>query len=236
MLSELARVLLRILAVTHIFLLIWTYGVEYDTCRNVSLPTLVPPSDYETSEERKTMGKNFHAAALFDVFCILFILIVSNKTQGKHDIRGFARWVPAWMIAYNIAFRARHTYGDSSDKQSCSSLNCPTTAFSFNLTGCKTFKGLNTFFIDWQVRSNWCAIPTWYSDENDVTRVCPGGLINTPDVASCYRYGCEHTPQHRYIAVRMILWSSVVLAFLALTPYCPMEGRKLQSQSQKKFV
>lgn len=236
MLSELARVALRILAVTHVCLLIWTYGVEYDTCRDVSLPNLAAPSDFEASEKRAAMGKNFHSAAFFDVFCIILIFTTSSKKKGNHDMRGIARWIPAWMIAYSIAFRARHTYGDSSDKESCSSLNCPTTVFSVNLTGCKTFQGFDTFFIDWQVRSNWCAIPTWYNNDNNVLDVCPGGLINTPDVASCYRYGCEHTPQHRYIAVRMILWSAVALAILALIPYCPMEGRKLQSQSQKKFV
>lgn len=223
MLIDGCRMLLRMLPFAHISLLLWLYVPEITTCSDMELPTASVSNDLQVARERAARGSYFYAAAIVDVFSMIAIVLSSSVRAGYHDLRGYGRWIPVLMLASGIAFRARYTHCVPNDPECCDGLGCPTTSFSTDFAGCSSQGPFDAFYIDWHDRNNWCALPLWYQTTNAAS-LC-GGLQNTPDVASCYRYGCSALAPARYNGVRMVIWSSTLFAVLALVPYQKLSVR-----------
>ena len=212
MLIEVCRALLPIMACAHVILSLWVYVPEITACADMHLPTVSRLNDLIEAQDRASKGVYFYAALCIDIVCMVYITLVSSPSAGRHDIRGYSRWVPAIMLVSTISFRARYMYCTPHDPECCESLQCPTTAFAMSMPGCTA----NTFPVDWHDRQSWCAMPSWYTSH--AAKVC-GGLASTPDVASCYRYGCSPLVPVQYNGTRVIMWSSILFALLSLVPY-----------------
>lgn len=217
MLSDVARALVRVLPVMHAVLCVWLYVPEFTTCKNMNLPYEIVANDLDVARARAKRGSYFHGATVIDLFGMILIVVASQKRVARHDLTGLARWLPVCMMSSNIAFRARYTFGWADDPESCDGLQCPTSRYSLDMSGCYNADSLYTFEVDWRNRDNWCALPHWYQTTNAAS-VCRG-LENTPDVSSCYRYGCTKSVPHRYVAVRMVIMSSFLFALVCLVPY-----------------
>jgi len=220
MLIDACRMLLRMLPCAYVSMLIWLYVPELTTCGDMSLPTASVSTDLRVARERAARGSYYHAAAIVDVFSMMTIILASSKRAGYHDLRGYSRWVPVLMLSSGIAFRARYTHCVPNDPECCDGLGCPTTSYSVDLAGCAAQGPVDSFYIDWHDRNNWCALPRWYQTTNAAS-LC-GGLQNTPDVSSCYRYGCSALAPTRYYGARMLIWCSTLFAIMALVPYAPL--------------
>lgn len=225
MISLVGRLMVRMLPFAHVMLLAWLLVPEFTACSDMRLPVIHRGSDLETARFRASRGSYFYAAAGIDLFCMIVIVCVSSKRSGAHDLRGAMRWVPALMVASNIAFRARYTFCAPNDTECCDGLQCPISSYSTDFAGCASNQEFDSFYIDWRDRSNWCAIPKWYQTSNAAT-LC-NGLQNTPDVASCYRYGCSTLSPERYNGVRIVIALSFLFALFSLLPYEAHPGREV---------
>lgn len=223
MLSDVARALVRILPVMHAALCVWLYVPEFGTCENMNLPYEMVSNDLTIARTRAKEGTYFHAATAIDLLSMMLIVAAFRVHGARHDLYGLARWLPVVMLVSNLAFRVRYTFGTSEDRESCGGLKCPVSRYSMDMEGCYNSDLLYTFEVDWRDRDNWCALPRWYQLTNAAS-VCRG-LENTPDVASCYRYGCTKSVPHRYVGVRMIIMSSFLFAIAALVPYSRMHRK-----------
>lgn len=219
MLVESCRALLPMMACAHVVLLLWVHVPEITACSDMQLPTVSRISDLVVARNRASNGVWFYAASFVDVVSMAYVLLVSSPSAGRHDVRGYSRWVPAAMLVSTIAFRARYMFCTPNDPECCESLQCPTTDFTVALPGCSA----STFAVDWHSRQSWCPIPSWYTSH--AAEVC-NGLGNTPDVASCYRYGCSALAPLQYNGTRLIMWSSILFAVLSLVPYHTRGARK----------
>ena len=130
------------------------------------------------------------------------------------------------------------------DSECCDNLQCPDEIYTARLPGCGILESRQDqgfVAISWAYRDSFCPLPGWYGFRSNmnatvaeeyrnvqtfVAKWC-GGLYGTPDVASCYRYGCssEVTPIP-YYGIRMI----VVSVFVGLT-VVPERGRPISMPS-----
>ena len=219
MLIESCRALLPMMACAHVILLLWVHVPEITACSDMHLPTASRIPDVVVARDRASRGVYFYAASFIDVISMAYLTLVSSPSAGRHDVRGYSRWVPAIMLASTISCRARYMFCTPHDPECCESQQCQPTAFAVALPGCAA----NTFAVDWHDRQSWCPMPGWYSSH--AAEVC-SGLGNTPDVASCYRYGCSALAPLQYNGTRMIMWSSILFSLLSLVPYQTQGARK----------
>ena len=227
MVVDFSRALLRMMLFVHLALLLWISVPEVTACSGMDLPSFSNIGDVATARDRASRGAYFYLAPFIDVLAMAYIVSRSDPSPGRHDLRGYHRLVPGVMLVSTIAFRARYMYCTPNDPECCGSLQCPTTEYSLDLPGCPSTPGRD-FPIDWNDRMSWCAMPSWYKD-TEAAREC-GGLSVLPDVASCYRYGCSALVPVQYNGTRMIMWSSIVFAILALVPYEPRAARKVHAE------
>ena len=218
MIPEICRALLPMLACAHLSLLLWTIVPELTVCSGMALPAASVVTDVTIARERAARGSYFNAAALVELLGMAAVVFGSSKRSMRHDLAGKSRWLPALMIVTNMSCRARFVYSTPHDAESCRALNCPTTPYSAQLPGCQAASGVDAFYIDWNDRENWCPMPRWYREQPYAAALC-GGLVATPDVASCYRYGCSAMTSGRYNSVKVLIWSSLLFSILALVPY-----------------
>jgi len=218
MIPEICRALLPMLACAHLSLLLWTIVPELTVCSGMALPAASVVTDVTIARERAARGSYFNAAALVELLGMAAVVFGSSKRSMRHDLAGKSRWLPALMIVTNMSCRARFVYSTPHDAESCRALNCPTTPYSAQLPGCQAASGVDAFYIDWNDRENWCPMPRWYREQPYAAMLC-GGLVGTPDVASCYRYGCSEMMAGRYNSVPVLIWSSFLFSIVALVPY-----------------
>lgn len=223
MLSKSCRALVPMMACAHIVVLIWVYVPEITACRNMQIPTATRMLDLAVAQARSSRGVWFYAACFIDVISMAYITLVSSPLAGKHDIRGYSRWVPALMIASTISLRARYMFCTPNDPECCESLQCPLDTNIVTLPGCSA-DTYAAFQIDWNERQNWCPMPKWY--DSHAAKVC-SGLANTPDVASCNLYGCSPLVPLQYYGARVIMWNSLLFAVVSLVPYRTLAERTI---------
>lgn len=234
MLSDTCRAVLPILAAAHLSILLWVNMPEMYSCANISLPAVAVLTDVTVSRDRAARGVYFHAASIVELVLMAYIVVRSRRVVKRHDLDGGDRWVSVLLIVVNMVARARYVYSTPLDMESCDSLMCPTTPYSSQLNGCQGADGVDSFYIDWNDRDNWCPTPKWYRDQPYAATMC-GGLANIPDIAACYRYGCTPLVPARYNAIRVLIWSSFLFALVALVPYT-MAGSKLTTSKENWYV
>lgn len=223
---------LPLVAAGHFFLLMWHYVPEIDACDGIVLPPNQVSTDMQTVRTRKERAESFDVVCVFEVAVMLLTLVTVYRTEKLTVVH---RALPFFLLLSTFVVRLRHTgiLGCAADDpECCSNLNCPSANFTTTLPGCASSYyhddgNFGMIPIQW-ARKSFCPVPCWYSnsslmnptnvnckDRSGVVQARCGGLAGTPDVASCYRYGCsrEATPIP-YYGVRLI--TANVVAFVCL--------------------
>ena len=223
--SSVCRVLKWYLATLHIVIFVFSNWSEVGACDYTDLPNASVFSDAQVARDRTFQGVYFYSAAVLEMLLVCTCILLSRKTaHGVHDLKGASRWLPLCIIVINMCFRARYVYSTPYDSKACGALNCPTTPISYSLDNCKIANGEYSFIkINWGNRRNWCPMPEWYRTNPYAATHC-AGLKNTPDAASCYRYGCNTQTGMRYYTVRILIWNAFLFAIVALVPYTMAGG------------
>jgi len=206
--------LLLVLIAMHIGLLIQSYAPEAGACGHTYKHVLnTDLNALEVARQRDRNADTFAFAAVIESVGMLMMLAGSQS-----------RIVPSVLVIDALALRARHIgMGGCTpyDTRCCTELSCATTNYTTSLANCREKSvgpaGISsTIKIDWQQRTNYCALPAFYTKDSLAEILC-GNLENTPDVASCYRYGCssENVPR-QYYSTRIITANVLLIAILAL--------------------
>ena len=169
----------------YLFLLATTYIYDFDACAETTSTSLKPrQADVLTAIERGKLAASFDVSAMLETFILLYLLFVKQS-----------RIMSTALLVLTLAVRARHVGIGActpNDTTCCSALNC------FEFPACTTPPFLSTQ-TDWNLRLNYCPMPYFYYKDAKARLSCTT-LANTPDMASCYRYGCSstHTPRTYY--------------------------------------
>lgn len=229
MIAILIRTALPMFVTLHAFLLLWYYVPEIGACDDLPLPRLQGTSDITVALDRQGRSYTFSLASVLEIAVMVLIVYCTRHEPKKLSLTGTARWLPMVLIVDALVLRARHIgLGACAphDPVCCSNLNCPDTAFTTVLPGCQSATGgVETWLpVKWGDRTSYCPLPPWYVNSNAL-ELCRG-LVGTPDVASCYRYGCSSvaTPVP-YYSVRLITGSVILFALLALTARSPLHAK-----------
>lgn len=221
------------LAATHVCLLAWQYIPEIGVCENMRLPPERVTDDSETVALRNTHVDAFNLVSVFE---LVVMCATATHLSVSNTISGSFKLLPFLLLVSTLVVRLRHMgpLGCSTgDEHCCGNLGCPDSPFTNELSGCMSAYTENTYGylpIEWS-RTSFCTIPCWYSGLSSQThpndlqcknvagnvRSNCGGLYGTPDVASCYRYGCSvKASPIPYYGVRLLTANVIVFACLAL--------------------
>lgn len=178
------------------------YIQDIGVCENPTGTSVKPlPADVATSIERSNLATTFNVASVVEVSGMVLLL-----AGVQHRALANALLIDA------IAVRARHLGVGSCtpyDTQCCSALGC------YEFTSCTSppFLSVQT---NWNNRLNYCPLPYFYYKDSTARLSCTS-LSNTPDMASCYRYGCSsmHTPFLHYVQ-RIALGVLVSIAVMSM--------------------
>ncbi len=228
MLAIIVHTMLPMFVTLHAFLLMWYYVPEIGVCDDLPLPRLQGTSDVTVALDRQGRSYTFNLASVLEIVTMVMILFFARSAPKKLSLAGAARWLPMVLIIDALVLRGRHIgLGACAphDSACCDNLNCPDTAFTTTLAGCASAtSGMETWLpIKWGDRTSYCPLAPWYVNSNAL-ELCRG-LAGTPDVASCYRYGCSSvaTPV-MYYSVRIITFNVVVFALLSLAARSPLHA------------
>ena len=203
-----------VLIAMHIGLLIQSYATEAGACAHTYKRVLnTDLGALEVARQRDRNADTFALAAIIESAGMLMIAAGASS-----------RLIPSILVVDALALRARHVgLGGCTpyDPKCCTELSCVTTNYTTSMANCreKTIgkAGISsTIKVNWQQRTNYCALPAFYTKDSLAETLC-GNLANTPDVASCYRYGCssENVPR-QYYSTRIITINVLVIAVLAM--------------------
>ena len=206
------------LATVQFLMFVLANWSEAGACDNTRLPDDSAFSDRQVASDRTFQGANFYSASVIELLLICTCILLSRKTSYAHDLKGSARWVPVFIIVLNMSCRARYVYSTPYDSKACNALGCPDTHTSYSFPQCVLGDGKSAYVVKWGMRKNWCPVPDFYQKNPYLVAAC-GGLKNTPDVASCYRYGCTSQTGIRYNIVRVLIWNAFLFATVVLVPY-----------------
>ena len=221
------------LAATHACLLAWQYIPEIGVCEHMRLPPEPVTDDSEVVALRNTHADAFNLVSVFE---LVVMCMTAAHLRGNKKLHGSFKLLPFLLMISTLVVRLRHMGPlgcAKGDAHCCGNLGCPDRDFTMELSGCmSTYTGNSYGYlpIEWG-RTSFCTIPCWYSGisaqthPNDlqcknaagnVQSNC-GGLYGTPDVASCYRYGCSvKASPIPYYGVRLLTANVIVFACLGL--------------------
>lgn len=220
-----------LLAATHACLLAWMYIPEIGVCDGMRLPYEQVTDDMEIVLARIKQSESWDFVSVFEIFAMT-VFAVHVGTKGT--VTGGYKLLPFLLMTSTLVVRLRHMglLGCSDgDLHCCANMGCPNQDMTHSLPGC----GINfnsekygSLPIKWS-RTSFCPIPCWYSaaaaatpgDEQnckdlsgDIRSNCYG-LYGTPDVASCYRYGCSLAASPiPYYGVRLLLANVILFVCL----------------------
>lgn len=222
-----------LIAATHACLLAWHYVPEIGACQDMRLPPEQVTDDIQVVLSRNARADAFDLVSVFELvaMCIAAFYCILHR-----NIDSAFQLLPGLLLVTTLVVRLRHIgpLGCSSgDAQCCANLGCPDKDFTIELAGCMSqFTGASYGYlpIEWS-RTSFCSIPCWYSDSasyspdpdmlqcknvvGNVQKNC-GGLYGTPDVASCYRYGCSvNASPIPYYGVRMLTANVILFVLLS---------------------
>ena len=179
------------------------YVKDVGACEDPGASSAAPlRSDVATAIERGKHAVTFDVASTAEVAAMVLLLVAGKRSRALATI----------LLVDAIAVRARHIGVVSCtphDTQCCSALGC------YEFTACTSppFLGAQT---NWKNRLNYCPLPYFYYKDSTARLSCTS-LSNTPDMASCYRYGCSSTymPFLHYIH-RIMLGTQVGIIVLSM--------------------
>lgn len=196
------RELLFIVSALHVSLIAVVHVQDVGVCGALAAGSSKPhPQDVRTALQRAGNADTFNLAAITEVMVILAMPLLPSW-----------RVLPTVLLVDAVAVRARHLgWGGCTpgDTRCCAELQC----YSFDNCKQPPYIGGST---NWNDRNNFCPMPHFYVKDSRAKVACRT-LANTPDMASCYRYGCSsvHTPSQYWIQ-RCLLLSLIVVAILGL--------------------
>lgn len=191
-----------LLTIVYLFLLLHGLLDRIGTCEALSQTDAKPSnSDVMVAFSRQHKSTAFDGAAFFE-FVSMSCLLGGVQLPV----------LPIALLVDAIAVRGRHIgFGSCTpfDNECCDALHC------FEFPACTSPPFLASI-TDWNNRLNYCPLPYFYYKDARAKFAC-GTLSNTPDMASCYRYGCsrKHTP-YQYFMVRVMFVLLVVISLLYL--------------------
>ena len=191
-----------ILIGVYLFLLFFSHVYEIDACDDVVANPVKPrQADVMTAIERGKLAASFDISSVCEsIILLLFLLGVESRV------------LCTVLLVFAIAVRARHVgvgQCTPNDTACCSALEC----YKFPACTAPPFLSTQT---DWNLRANYCPMPYFYYKDTNARLACTT-LANTPDMASCYRYGCseQHTP-YTYYSNRVGLGVLTAIVFLSM--------------------
>lgn len=223
-----------LLAATHVCLLAWQYIPEIGVCKHMRLPSSLRVTD----DLDMVFLRNTHADAfnLVSVFELVVMCMTAVQLQYQPKVLRSFKVLPFLLMISTLVVRLRHMGPlgcAKDDKHCCGNLGCPDSDFTMELSGCMsayTESKYGYLPIEWS-RTSFCTIPCWYSELSAQTnpdnlqcknvagnvRDNCGGLYGTPDVASCYRYGCSvKASPIPYYGLRLLTANVIVFVCLSL--------------------
>lgn len=249
--------LVPLIAATHAGLLKWQYVPELYVCDNISMPQVHTSDDIFTAIDRQSRSAEYSIVSVLELVVMFLVSYVCKGGQGmnKQLLQGGYRYLPLILVVSTLAIRLRHIglFGCvDGDPYCCGNLQCPDSMYTANLPGCsmqsdKQDQGFVA--ISWAYRNSFCPLPGWYGLPSNynvnldiqsrnvqtyVARWC-GGLYGTPDVASCYRYGCSSkaTPIP-YYGIRMVVANVILFVLLSLLAPSGLPYRRYTSEQSKR--
>jgi len=224
----------------HACLILWQYVPEMGVCEGLYVPARHASDDLSMAKDRSSRSIGFNMVSFLEIFIMFLVAANCNPGDGKKKqlVRGGVRLLPLVLVVSTLVVRMRHigTMGCAEgDTQCCANLGCPDELYTSRLPGCRASENqgdMGFVAISWSFRNSFCPVPGWYSVAPNRTYTTMqrnvagnvlyncGGLYGTPDVASCYRYGCSSvaTPIP-YYGVHMITFS--VILFVAVSLLSP---------------
>lgn len=196
------KLVLVFLAAVHVGLISVAYAPDVNTCTALASTQSKPqPQDAATALHRASYADTFNVATALEVIALVLLPFFPSE-----------RLLPSLLLVDVIAIRARHLgWGSCSpnDTRCCSALNC------FNFDNCQQPPFIEAT-TNWNDRRNYCPMPHFYVKDSKAKSACKY-LSNTPDMASCYRYGCSktHTP-FQYWIQRSTVLSLVLISVIGL--------------------
>ena len=190
-----------VLIIAYWFLLLQQFMESIGSCDNLSKTNAKPSqNDVLVSLQRLKLSSVFNRASVVEVIVMSFVL-----SGSQSFLWGFV------LLNDAIAVRARHigfVACTPNDKSCCEELEC------HKFPSCTSPPFLSST-TNWNNRLNYCPMPYFYYNDASAQSAC-GSLANTPDMASCYRYGCsrQHTPYQHYV-VRVMLVLLCVISFMS---------------------
>ena len=191
-----------LLIIIYWFLLLQQFIESVTTCNDDLTANDAKPtqSDVLVALQRSKTSVSFDRASFLEV--VVMSCLLSNVQSPAF---GFV------LINDLIAVRARHVgFGacTPNDRACCAELQC------YDFPSCTTPPFLSST-TDWNNRQNYCPMPYFYIKDASARLAC-GSLANTPDMASCYRYGCsrKHVP-YQYYMNRVMLVILCIIGFLS---------------------
>lgn len=191
-----------LLTIVYLVLLLHALIDRIGTCDQLSKTDAKPShSDVMLSFSRQKKSLSFDSATFVEFVCMSCLL---GGVQMPV--------LPMILLVDAIAVRGRHIgFGSCTpfDNECCDALHC----FKFESCTSPPFLASTT---NWNNRLNYCPLPYFYYKDASAKFAC-GTLDNTPDMASCYRYGCsrKHTP-YQYYMVRIMFVLLVLISLLYL--------------------
>jgi len=231
------RYILFTLVLVHSGLLLREYIGETGSCKNLSLPAQHLKDDVFTVDDRLAIAAQFHVVSVCEILLMALVLMagfVRDKrsayalSDGQIPYLSFSMLVfPALILVGVVSVRMRHTgvFGCAhGDDQCCDNMYCPDTASTTysELPGCNLGGGYRaanvnspgTGAINWNDRSSYCVVPSWYHSPLPIE--C-GGLLRLPDTSACYQYGCSYdTTPVPYVSVRLIMANAILFVIVSV--------------------
>jgi len=221
--------LMRILVLLHVGLLVYRYVPDRTACLDERWPTGSIITGAQSRDDRTVLDRVaesslYELVSAMETVVMLCVILwgTIRAAQGvgaRSYLPDVGLLLPGLLLVSALSIRARHTgiFGCASgDPECCGNMYCSDTPGN-NVPGCGTTHNLDRSDVvtvaDWDNRLAYCPVPSWYVPDH-----CSDSLRGSPDLATCYQYGCsvEHTPI-QYFSGRLEFATVVLFGIVAIT-------------------